>query len=81
MAMAAWAATPTTSCSARSVNTSGFRMAEEQAADHFAGARDHRHGEVAAHRQVALRHAVVRRHRAVARILGDVGGAHDAFAA
>ena len=39
-----------------------LRMAEEQAADHLARARHDRHGQVAAHRQVALGHAVVRRH-------------------
>ena len=56
-----------------------LRVAEEQSAVHFAGARDHRHREVAAHRQVALGHAVVRRVLAVARVLRDVVRAHDAL--
>ena len=62
------------------VNTVHVGMAEEQSAHHLAGARDDRHREIAAHRQMALRHAVVRRHRAVARILRDVRGTHDALA-
>ncbi len=50
-------------------------MAEQQRAERRAGARDHRQGEVAAHRQVALRHAA---EAAVARIGQDVVAAHRA---
>src|SRR6185312_8096266 len=56
------------------------RMAEEEPPDHFTGARDYRGGEVAPHRQVPLRHAVVRRILAVARVLGDVVDPYQAFA-
>ena len=63
------------------VEHAGLGMAEEQPAQHLAGARDHRHREIAAHRQMALRHAEIGRVLAVARILGDVGRAHDALAA
>ena len=45
-----------------------LRVTEEQAADDLPGARVDRHREIAAHRQVTLRHAVMRRHRSVARI-------------
>ena len=36
-------------------------VAEEQAADHLAGARDDRHGEIGGDRQMALGHAAIRR--------------------
>ena len=71
IATAAWAAMPTTSRSARSLNTSGVGMAEEQAADDLARARDHRHRQVAADGQVAGRHAVMR--AASARTGGPAG--------
>jgi hypothetical protein len=53
-----------------------LRVAEEQAADHLARARHHRRRQVAAHRQVAGRHAVVRPHLAIARVAHDVVAAH-----
>ena len=43
--------------------------AEEQPAEHVAVHALHRHGEIAAHRQVARRHPVVRRVLAVARVV------------
>ena len=58
-----------------------LRVAEEQAADHFARARDHRRRQVARDGQMARRHAVVRRHRAVARVLADVVAADRRAAA
>ena len=64
-----------------------LRVPEEQATQHLARARADGRGEIAAHRQVPFRHAVVRPHAAVARVLGDVvaadrraaieGGAED----
>jgi hypothetical protein len=56
-------------------------MAEEQAADDLARARDHGHGEVAAHGQVAAGHALVRRVLRIARIREDVVRADHALAA
>ena len=58
-----------------------LRMAEEQATEHLAGSMAHRHGQIAAHRQVPGRHALVRRVVAVARVARDVIAAHDAGAA
>ena len=46
--------------------------AEEQAAEDVAAHAPHRHGQIAAHRQVPRRHAVERRVLAEARIGGDV---------
>ena len=66
--------------SARSSKTPGCGMAEEQPAQNLAGARDHRHREVAAHRQMTLGHAEIGLVLAEARILGDVGRADDALA-
>ena len=59
----------------------GRGMAEEQAAVHLAVARDDRHGEIAAHRQMALGHAVIRRGLAVVRMGQHVVDPHGAFAA
>ena len=56
-------------------------MAEEQAAVHFAFACNDRHGEIAADRQVALGHAVIRRGLAVVGMREHVVDPHDAFAA
>ncbi len=53
-----------------------FRMAEVQAAHHFAGTGDDGHGQVAAHEQGG-----VRRRQHVARIAQQVVAAHRAFAA
>ena len=50
----------------------GLAMAEEQAAQHFARARDDRHREIAANRQMAFGHAVVRRVLAIARVFEDI---------
>ena len=55
-------------------------VAEEQPAEHVAVARLHGHGEVGAHRQMALRHPVVGRAAAVARVGGDVVAADHAGA-
>ena len=49
-----------------------LRMAEEQAPDHLARARRDRHRKVAAHGQVALRHARMRSGAAVPLVLEDV---------
>ena len=57
-----------------------LRVTEEEAAEHFAVARQHRRGEIAAHREMPLRHAAMRRVVAVARVLRDVVGADDAVA-
>ena len=57
-----------------------LRVAEEQPAGDLALGGDDRHREVAAHRQVALRHAVVRRAVAVARVGEHVVEAHDPLA-
>ncbi len=46
--------------------------AEEQAAEDVAPHAPHRHGQIAAHRQVSRRHAVKRRVLAEARVGGDV---------
>ncbi len=56
-------------------------MAEEQPAEDLARACGHRHGKVAAHRQVARRHAMMRRRLSVARVGADIVGAHDPGAA
>ena len=56
-------------------------MAEEQAAQDLASTRHHRRGEVAADRQMAKGHAVIRLVLAEAWVLGDVGRADDALAA
>ena len=58
----------------------GLGVAEEQPARDLAVARDHRHREVAADRQVALRHAVVRLVVAVARVGEHVIEPDDALA-
>ena len=60
---------------------SGTRVAKKQPADHFAGPRPDRHCQIAAHRQVAGRHAVMRPHRAVARVLQHVVTADGIFTA
>ena len=57
-----------------------LRMAEEQAAEHIARDALHRHRQIAAHRQVAWRHSVVRRALSVSRILRHVVQPHRAFA-
>ena len=81
MATPACAATPTTSRSLRAREDARVGMAEEQPADHLAGARHHRHGQVAAHRQVTGRHPVVRSALAVARVGRHVVDPHRPFAA
>ena len=58
----------------------GLGMAEEQAADHFARPRYDRDRQIGAHRQMPLRHAVIRRVLPVSRIGQDVVGAHRARA-
>ena len=60
--------------------TPDVRMAEEQAADDVARPPLHRHGQIAAHRQVTARHAVVRRVVTVAWILRDVRAPNHARA-
>ena len=57
-----------------------LRMAEQQAADHLARARDHRRSEVAADRQMARRHAVKGSVPAVTRILRHIVDADDTLA-
>ena len=47
-------------------------MAEEKAAKHLAGARHDRNSQIAAHRQMAGRHAVIRRILPVARVAQNV---------
>ena len=44
-------------------------VAKKQATNDFAGAANHRHGQIAAHREMAFRHAAAGRVLAVARIL------------
>ena len=56
----------------------GFGMAEEQAAQHTTIARHDRQGEIAAHRQMPVGHALARRVAAIALVTGNVVGAHDA---
>ena len=62
------------------VENAGLGMTEEQPAQNLAGARDHRHREIAAYRQMTLGHAEIGLVLAEARILGDVGRADDALA-
>ncbi len=76
MAMAACAAMPTSDILGLLREDTGLIVAEEQAAMHLAGLRDHRHREIARHRQVAFRQAEMRRALAIARILADVVGSH-----
>src|SRR5579884_3714708 len=56
-------------------------MAEEESADHFAGTRNNRHGQVAAHRQVSARHSMMRRVFTVTGIGQNIGKPDGAFAA
>jgi hypothetical protein len=72
IAIAACDAMATALRSARSPKTPVSGVPKNKAADDLAGARDDRHGEVAAHRQVALRLPWCGPHLAVARIDGDV---------
>ena len=58
-----------------------FGMSEEQPAYHFAGAADHRHREIASHREMALWHPVVRWAFPVPFVLGDVVRPDRALAA
>ncbi len=58
-----------------------LRMAEEQRADHFPRARDHRHRQIAAHRRMALGRAGVGCVQGVAGVAQQVVAAHDAVAA
>jgi hypothetical protein len=58
----------------------GLGMAEEQSTEHGAGSGNHRYGEIASHRQVSGRHAVMRGILSVARVLSDVVGTDDGFA-
>ena len=52
-------------------------MAEEQAPDDITRTALDRHGQIASHWQMAIRHAEMRRVVTVARILRDVGASHD----
>ena len=52
-------------------------VSEEQSTQHLAGPRAHRHGQIAADRQMSCRHAMIGRRLAVARILRDVVGEDD----
>jgi hypothetical protein len=58
----------------------GLGMAEEQPADHLPAAGDDRDGQVAAHRQVPGRHAVVGRVLPVPGVGGHVGEPDDPLA-
>ena len=62
------------------IEHAGSRVAEQQAADRLAAAQLHRHREIASHRQMPRRHAVVRCHPAVPGIEQDVVDAHRRFA-
>ncbi len=57
-----------------------FGMSEKKASDDFARAGGDGHRQVTDHREMAGRHAVMRRVFSEARILADVIGADDAFA-
>ena len=78
MASAAHAATPTARRSCRSVKTPTSLWPRNRPPCTLPVRETHRHREVAAHRQMPGRHAVVRRIVAEARIRGDVGQPHDA---
>ena len=71
---------PLASRSCRWLKRADVGVAEEQAAEDVAVARLHRHREIAAHRQVPLGHALVRRVVAIPRLGGDVVAADDAGA-
>ena len=78
MAVAAWPAMPIRSSSCSSTNFRRLAMPEEKAANHLTRAGCDRHSEIAPHRQMSFRHAVVGFVLPVARIFEDVIGADDA---
>jgi hypothetical protein len=55
-------------------------VAEKQAPEHFAGARDDRDGKIASDRRMALGHPSMRAGLAIARVQRDVVGPHHALA-
>ena len=55
----------------------GLRMAKEESAQHLAASRHYRHGEIAAHRQMALGHAEMGCALAVAWIGQNIRRADD----
>ena len=76
IATAACAAKAVTMRSARSVNMPGCGWPKNRPPSTSPERDSDRHRQIAAHRQVTLRHAVVGRVLAVARIGQDVGGTH-----